>query len=281
MQRLIDLHTHTTASDGTDSPAGLVAKAKAANLAAIAVTDHDTVSGLASARAAGTELGLEVVPGVELAVSSPYGEIHLLGLWLPEETPRLAPALEAVRNERDKRNRLMLAKLRENGIDINYDELQALAGCESAGRLHMARLLVAKGFCRSAQEAFSTLLGEKGRMHVPRVLPTPQEGMQMLRAEGAVTVFAHPMLLKAPQDWLQKTAGELAGMGLDAVEAYHPEHNAAGTRFCEKMAKRYGLALSGGSDYHGGAKPDVALGYGKGNLRVPYDLLEKLRDCRQ
>ncbi len=278
MQRLVDLHAHTFASDGTDSPAELVAKAKAAGLAGIAVTDHDTISGLAAARAAGDAQGLEVVPGVELAVSSPYGEIHLLGLWLPCATPHLAPALEAVRAAREARNRLMLEKLRKNGINVGYDEILAFAGGESVGRLHIARLLTAKGYCRSPQEAFASLLGEKGRMHVPRALPTPEEGMRMLKADGAVTVFAHPMLVKAPRDWLKKTAEELRDMGLDGIEAYHPEHNPSGERFCEQLARRCGLALSGGSDYHGEAKPDVKLGTGRGNLRVPYALLQGLRE---
>jgi predicted metal-dependent phosphoesterase TrpH len=278
MRCLVDLHTHSSASDGTDSPEELAAGAMAAGLAAIALTDHDTLSGLAAARAAGAAQGLEVIPGVELAVSSPYGEIHLLGLWLPPETPRLAKALEAVRAAREVRNRLLLEKLRAGGIAVSYEELLAFAGGESVGRPHIARLLTARGCCRSPQEAFASLLGEKGRLHVPRALPTPEEGLRMLKDEGAVTVFAHPMLLKAPQDWLKKITGDLRDMGLDAVEAYHPEHTPAGEHFCEQLARRYGLALSGGSDYHGKAKPDVALGRGRGKLRVPYALLRGLRE---
>ncbi len=280
MRRLVDLHTHSFASDGMDSPAELVARAKAAGLAAVAVTDHDTVSGLDEACAAGNGLDIEVIRGVELAVSSPRGEIHLLGLWLPEKTPHLAPALEAVRDNRETRNRLMLEKLRKSGINLEYDEVLALAGGESVGRLHIARLLAARGFCRSVKEAFATLVGDHGRMHIPRVLPTPEQGMAMLRAEGAVTVFAHPMLLRPPPDWLEKMTGELAAMGLDAVEAYHPEQDAADTARCVNLAGRHGLALSGGSDYHGKAKPDVALGRGRGNLSIPYALLETLRERR-
>ncbi len=280
MEAMVDLHTHTSASDGADSPAELVAKAKAAGLAAIAVTDHDTVSGLDEACAAGDELGLEVIRGVELAVSSPYGEIHLLGLWLPHDLPFLGPALEAVRAEREIRNRHMIANLCNAGIVVSYDELLQVAQGESVGRLHLARLLVAKGYCRSPQDAFATLLGEKGRAHIARALPTPEEGMHMLRAEGAVTVLAHPMLLEATSDQLARVVAELAGMGLDAIEAYHSEHNSPGVRRCISLASRHKLALSGGSDYHGKAKPDVALGKGRGKLRVPYALLETLRARR-
>lgn len=277
----IDLHIHTTASDGTDSPGDVVAKAKDAGLAAIAITDHDTLSGLAEAVAAGSRLGLEVVRGVELAVSTPLGEAHILGLWLPENATRLAPALEAIRRDRDARNRRMIEMFQRAGFDVTYEELLKEAAGESVGRVHMARLVTRKGICASPREAFAKYLGDDKGMYVPRVIPTPEEGFALLQSEGATTVFAHPMLFKSPADKIHTLVARFVDLGLDAIEAYHSDHDAKAVRRVESWAGRYGLALSGGSDYHGDARPGTHLGIGKGNLRIPHDLLENMRDLRQ
>lgn len=276
MNRPVDLHTHTTASDGTDSPSVVVEKAAKAGLAAVAVTDHDTVAGLAEAVRAGERFGIAVVRGCELAVSSPYGEIHLLGLWLPEEMPRFSRFLEGIRQARDARNEEMAAKFKRAGFDVTYPELLAIAAGETVGRPHMARLLVQKGVCSSIRDAFDRFLGDGKAMYVPRVIPSPEEGLAMLRAEGAVTVFAHPMLLKAPLEAMERIVDFLAANGLDAMEAYHPEHDAKAVRRAESLARRYKLAVSGGSDYHGETRPDVAVGTGKGNLYVPFAIYERL-----
>lgn len=281
MRGPVDLHTHTSASDGTTSPEELVRMALAAGLSAVAVTDHDTVSGLHEAVHAGERHGLEVVPGCELAVSSPYGEAHLLGLWLPLETPRLAAELARIRAARDARNAEMVEGFRRAGYDVSYAELVSLARGESVGRPHMARLLVQKGICFSVREAFGKFLADDKPMYVQRAIPTPEEGLAFLKREGATTVFAHPMLLKAPPDKLELMVKTMAAQGLDAVEAYHSEHDAKATRRAVALAKRYNLALSGGSDFHGDARPDVALGVGRGNLHLPYTLLENLRALRE
>lgn len=281
MRGPVDLHTHTSASDGTASPEELVRLAFAAGLAAVAVTDHDTLSGLNEAARAGKRHNLEVIPGCELAVSSPYGEVHLLGLWLPQDAPHLAAALERIRTARDARNAEMVELFRRAGYDVSYPELLALAKGETVGRPHMARLLVQKGICSSVREAFSRFLADDGPMYVPRVIPTPEEGLELLQREGATTVFAHPMLLKAPPDKLELMVQTMAEQGLDAIEAYHSEHDAKATRRAVTLAKRYNLALSGGSDFHGDARPDVALGIGKGNLHIPYTVLEGLRALRE
>lgn len=276
MNRPVDLHTHTTASDGTDPPSIVVEKAAKAGLAAVAVTDHDTVSGLAEAVRVGEHSGIVVVRGCELAVSSQYGEIHLLGLWLPEKMPRLSRFLEDIRKARDARNEEMTAKFKRAGFDVTYPELLAIAAGETVGRPHMARLLVQKGVCASVREAFDRFLGDGKAMYVPRAIPSPEEGLDMLRAEGAVTVFAHPMLLKAPLDAMERIVDSLAANGLDAMEAHHAEHDAKAVRRAESLARRYKLAVSGGSDYHGETRPDVALGTGKGNLYVPFAVYESL-----
>lgn len=280
MHTYIDLHTHSSASDGTDSPGDLVALAAGEGLGAVALTDHDTVSGLAEACAAGKRLGVEVVRGCELAVSSPHGEVHILGLWLPEHPAALAAALASIRDARDARNREMVDNFRRAGFDVTYAELLAVAAGESVGRPHMARLLVQKGVCASTREAFAKFLGDDKAMYVPRALPAPEEGMALLRAEKATTILAHPMLLRATLPELDALVGTLAAMGLDGVEAYYPEHDAANTRRAKKLAERHNLALGGGSDYHGAVRPEVKLGRVWNNGRVPGHILEDLLERR-
>lgn len=280
MLRHIDLHTHSAASDGTDSPANLVALAASENLTAIAVTDHDTVSGLAEAAEAGRALGVFVVRGCELAVSSPFGEVHILGLWLPEHPARLAAALATIRTARDDRNREMVEAFRRAGYAVSYPELVAVAAGESVGRPHMAQLLVEKGICASTREAFTKFLGDNKGMYVPRVLPSPEEGIALLKEEGATIVIAHPMLIRAPFPEIEALVGRLAGMGLDAVEAYYSEHDATATRRALKLAARFDLGVSGGSDYHGSVRPDVQLGRVWNNGRISGEILDALLERR-
>lgn len=277
MTRRIDLHTHSNASDGTDSPRELIRRAKKLDLAAVALTDHDTLSGLDEAAEAGEEFGIELVRGVEVAAHTPHGEAHFLGLWLPSSAPGLEKALGDIRNGRALRNKRMLRKLAEGGMPLSMDDVLAEARGETVARPHIARALVKRGYVSSVQEVFATLLGENMPMYVPRAIPSPKDALAMLRAEGALTVFAHPMLLDAPLDWLDAFTAQLAEAGLDAIEAWHSEHDAAGVRFCVDLAARHGLALSGGSDYHGSCKPHVRLGSGRGNIRIPWSVLETLR----
>ena len=281
MPLFVDLHTHSTASDGTDSPTALVDKAAGFGLAAVALTDHDTVSGLDEAAEAGKKHAIEVVRGCEIAVNTPHGEAHILGLWLPENLPTLGPALENIRRSRQQRNRLMIDKLSAAGLPVSHEELQSIAGGESVGRLHIARLLVKKKLVRSLPEVFATLLGKEQPMYVPRELPSPEQGLAMLQAEGATTVFAHPMLLRAPEDWLDDFTADLARLGLDALEAYHADHAPEAIRRSLDLAERHGLALSGGSDYHGEARAGVRPGRGRGGLRVPVAIMEKLKTLRR
>ena len=280
MHDCIDLHTHSSASDGADSPAELMALAAADSLAAVALTDHDTVSGLDEAAIAGKRLGVDLVRGCEVAVSSPYGEVHLLGLWLPEKPATLAMALEKIRLERDGRNRDMVEKFQRAGFAVSYPELLAVAAGESVGRPHMARLLVEKGICSSTREAFATFLGDGKAMYVPRVLPSPAQGLAMLQAEGATTVLAHPMLLRAALPELEGLVCQLVALGLDAIEAYYSEHDAAATRCAKRLADRHGLACSGGSDYHGSVRSGVPLGRVWNGARVPVAVMEDLLERR-
>ncbi|MDR3073470.1 MAG: PHP domain-containing protein [Deltaproteobacteria bacterium] len=281
MPRFVDLHTHSSASDGRDSPAALVARAASLGLAAIALTDHDSVAGLDEAAAAGARHGIEVVRGCELAVSSPCDEVHLLGLWLPERAPNLEAALKRIGAAREARNREMIEGFRRIGYDLSYQELLETAAGATVGRPHLARLLTAKGICASPRDAFNRFIGDDKAMFIPRVLPTPEEGLALLRSEGALTVFAHPMMLKASPNALESLVARLSASGLDALEAYHAEHTPKAARRAEQLARRYNLALSGGSDYHGELHSDRPLGLGAGKRPLPYSLLEGLQGRRR
>ncbi len=275
----VDLHLHSTASDGTDTPAELVRKAAALGLSAIAVTDHDTMADLTEASVVAQDLGVELVPGCELSTRTPYGELHLLAFW-PDTTPEALAALEVEKTNRYRRNREILAKLAALGIHIDERDLMAEASGEIVGRPHIATALLRLGAVKTRPEAFSRFLGKDGAAYVPRMLMSPMDGLALLRSLNAVTALAHPLLLRAPLTWLRECIAELAGAGLDALEAYHSEHSSEQVRRVVDLAAEYKLALCGGSDYHGNNKPDIALGSGRGGLRVPAYLLDKLKELK-
>lgn len=281
-ERCIDLHTHSRASDGTDAPAGLARKAAAAGLAAFALTDHDSVAGLAEAGAKAEELGLEFVPGVEIAVWSDFGELHLLGLWVNPQAPGLAQKLSDLRLARERRNLLILDKLAGLDISLSMDEVLALSGGGAVGRPHIAAALKGRGYVRTRREAFDLYLGREGKAYAPRLLPDPAQGLALLAEAGATTALAHPCL--APSMNAQRLDALLPGlcdMGLEALEVWHSSHDPNQTRRCLELANKYGLLPTGGSDYHGDNKKDVALGRGRGNLRIAYSVLEALRAGRE
>lgn len=275
----VDLHVHSTASDGTDTPTELVYKAAALGLVAIALTDHDTLAGLDEARAAAAKTDLELVPGCELSTMTPYGEVHLLAFW-PDETPQALAALEIQKQYRRERNLAILRRLAELGINLAEQDLLAESAGDIVGRPHIAAALLRLGVVKTRAEAFARFLGRDGAAYVPRKLLSPLEGLRLLRSLNAVTALAHPLLLRAPLNWLGQCVGELAAAGLDALEAYHPEHSAANVRQAVDLAAANGLLLCGGSDYHGKSKSNIAMGSGKGGLRVPVSLLDKLKERR-
>lgn len=279
--KLIDLHTHSQASDGTDSPAALVKKAHAAGLAAVAVTDHDTLSGLEEAEETGRSLGITVIRGCELSTGTEHGEVHILGLWLPRKAQALQKQLALLRRKRAERNALIVDRLRGLGLAICLDDVLEAAQGESVGRPHIAEVLLRKGYVHDAREAFRDYLGSRGKAFVPKEALQPETAVRLLAELGATVCLAHPMLQKYPRGWLEDFTGRLVGYGLTAVEAWHSEHSETDVRACLALAKRFGLGLSGGSDYHGRNKPGIRLGVGRGGLRVGLDVLEDLRAARR
>lgn len=279
----IDLHTHSTASDGTDSPAELVRKAAQAHLAVLALTDHDTLAGLDEAEEEAKQRNIAFVRGCEISTATPWGEAHFLGLWIPQEpekTALLEAALEKVRMDRKERNLRIAEKLRALGLDVSYEAAEALAGGAVVGRPHFAALLCAMGVVKDRREAFRQYLGKDGLAYEPRRLMSPGEAVSLLKSTGAVVAMAHPRLLRAPVEELDHLVADLKEQGLDALEAYHSEHDAGDVRLCVELAARYDLQLSGGSDYHGLAKPNISLGRGKGGLRVGLGVYDELMRYR-
>jgi predicted metal-dependent phosphoesterase TrpH len=279
---LIDLHTHTTASDGSLTPAELVAMAAQAGLKALAVTDHDTVDGLAEALEAGRRAGLEVVPGVEISVQGgPTGSMHMLGLLVDHGHPGLVEGLKRLQRARAERNPKIVQKFNALGIPLTMEEVAAHAGGELVGRPHFAQALLKRGIVRDRGEAFARYLGAGAPAYVAKYRFSPAEGMAMIRAAGGVPVLAHPGMLKLATGDLEKLVRELMRDGLEGIEALYSEHDQALRNWLTSLAARLGLVISGGTDFHGLAKPDIRLGLGRGDLRVPPGVLAGLKQRRE
>jgi 3',5'-nucleoside bisphosphate phosphatase len=278
MTDAIDLHSHTTCSDGSETPAELVARAKANAARAIAITDHDTIGGLAEGQAAAELLGIEFVKGIEISAEYSPGTMHILGYGINDHCSALLSKLHELRVARDTRNPQIAEKLRALGVDINYDEVARLAGNEVVGRPHFARILVQKGFADSIQDAFNKFLAKGAVAYVEKKRLSPAESIDLLHEAGGIAVLAHPYQLRLPSmnDFLDLIA-DLAALGLDGVEAIYSRHSIAEREQYTKVAKQLGLVVSGGSDYHGTYKPDLDIVTGKGDLHVPYSVLENIK----
>jgi len=276
---IIDLHTHSTASDGTLPPRELTRLAAESGVSAIALTDHDSVEGLAEAAAAGDECGVEIIRGCELSVTDGARRLHILGLFLSERPTQLARELASLRDKRDNRNVIIIEKLQNLGIDITVEEVTALAG-DAVGRPHIAQVLMAKGVVPNFQTCFEKYLGNKGMAYAPKDVLPIETAVALLREEKATVVLAHPYLLGLKNRDLETLVSRYKDMGLDAIEALYTDHSPSQTREYLALAQRLDLAVTGGSDFHGSIKPEVRLGVGKGKLRVPASLLTALKERR-
>jgi len=278
MHQRIDLHTHSTASDGTLPPAELMRAAKKAELAAIALTDHDTFAGLPEARAEAAKLDLELVPGCELSLDYNGRPTHMLALFIDERPGHLVGELTRVMQARATRNEVMLEKLRTVGVNLKREDVERYA-TGVVGRPHMAQAMLAAGVVRSFEEAFSRFLGIGGLAYVPKAKLTPVEAMRAIHADGGLAVLAHPYLLSQQPRQIEAMLTELAALGLDGVEVYYTEHSDKYTALVSGLAQRLGLLESGGSDFHGAVKPGVALGRGRGGLFVRGELLDRMKEA--
>jgi len=276
----IDLHTHSTASDGTLNPSELLQAAKDAGLEAIALTDHDTTGGLAEAMSKANDLGVEFIPGCELSVVSPFGNMHILGYWIPAQVSKLSRTLETLRFRRHERNRLIMAKLNALGMEMSYEDVLAVAGGDAVGRPHIARVMHEHGYVDSVNEAFRIYLGSDGKAYVPKEKLGPRQAIELLKSVNATVVLAHPFLLGLQGPDLRGVVRQLREYGLDGLEAYYTMHRRDQTETYLRIARDLGLLVTGGSDFHGLVKPDVRLGVGFGDLFVPFELLTVMKEHR-
>lgn len=273
----IDLHLHTTHSDGSYSTREVMTFAKQAGVTALSITDHDIVEGVPEALAIGAELGIEAIPGVEISSRQGDSELHILGYFLNWTDPILAQRLTSLRDSRHTRNPKIVQRLNELGIDISYDEVRALAGTESVGRPHIARVLMEKKFVNSAKEAFDTYLANGRPAFIDRELPEPVEAVRWILEAGGVPVLAHPTWVRTSAEGLRTLLRELKEAGLGGIEVHYSTHSPSQTTEYLDLAKQCDLLVTGGSDFHGVTKPDIEVGIGRGQLKVSEKLLDPLR----
>lgn len=274
----IDLHTHSTFSDGTFTPLQLVKYAEEKGLKAFALTDHDTTEGIKEAKS--IETNVEVISGVEISTRYDKKEIHIVGLYINENDTDLNKQLKYYREKRVTRNFEILEKLNSLGVDITIDDVKESCTGDVISRAHIAKALVSKGFVGSYTEAFDRYLGDNKCAYVPRETLNYEESMELITKAGGVPVLAHPLLYKMSDTNLENMMVKLRQKGLKAVEVYYSTHSNSDTQHVMAMANRVGLIYSGGSDFHGATKPKIDMGTGMGKLAVPYEILEKIRGER-
>lgn len=276
----IDLHTHSYCSDGTLSPEGLVLLAKQKGLCAVALTDHDTIEGLAQFLMAGEKHGIETIPGIELAgqcQSFHQPELHIVGLGFNPNAEIWEVQTQIMQQNRHIRNIKMAAQLTAIGLPVTIEDLLQNAGGEIITRAHFANVLLKKGYIRTRDEAFSKYLSQGLPAYVPKILLTPARCIETIHAAGGISILAHPTLYRLAQDQLDYLCEELVSLGLDGIECFYSTYTPSQRKNMMKLAKKHHLYPSGGSDFHGENKPLISLGTGRGNLAIPYSLWENMK----
>lgn len=273
----IDLHTHSTASDGSCTPTEVMEAAVNAGLAAVALTDHDTMQGVPEAMEAAEKLDIECIPGIEL--SAVYGdrEVHIVGLFLDPRDSVLAKRLDSFRQIRKQRNLRMIEKMQAAGVDITMEKVRDLEGDAVITRANLARYLVHVGYAVSIKEAFDKYLSPGLPFYVPKTGVTPEDAVRAIRDGGGTAILAHPLLYDFTPAQLDTCIELLKNYGLQGIETYYSTYSPADERNMKRLADRHGLLWSGGSDFHGSVKPHIQIGKGMGHLVIPYDILDKLR----
>ena len=264
----VDLHVHTNFSDGLLSPTQVVQKAKEIGLKAIGIVDHDTIDGIAEAEETGAELGVEIVPGVELSSQFEGRDVHIIGFYFDPVHPRLMEYLERFQQERYKRAAKMIRNLNQLGVRLTMDEVEGRARGHSIGRPHLAEVLMEKGYVETFQEAFQRYIGYGSEAYEEKYKIGPEEAIGLLSEAKGLSFLAHP-----GYGITDETICQFVKAGLDGMEIIHPKLNQTRTQHLHKVAKQHGLLVSGGSDCHGGRNGKICMG----DFSVPYALLEDIR----
>jgi len=280
MNKRIDLHTHSTASDGSMSPRELVRHAKSSGLTTIAITDHDTIDGVKDALDEGAKIGIEVIAGVETSVEFDP-EMHMLGYFFEDTYKNFEPTLEKFRISRNDRNPKMVEKLKNLGFDITLEEVQLEAKGNIVARPHIANVLLKKGYVKSIREAFDKYISEGKPAFVKREKMSPEECIEAITKAGGIPVIAHPIFLYLSWRKLDLLVEKLVKVGLKGIETYYVENKGDDTGNLLRIVKKHNIVPTGGSDFHGTFKPGIEIGVGKGNLSVPYEVLERLKNCKK
>ncbi len=271
----IDLHTHSHFSDGTMSPTDLIALAKSCSLCAIALTDHDTVDGIEEAVKAGTTYGVEVISGIEFSTVS-TGETHILGYGIDIYNPNLVAAIDNAKKLRLQNNQRTAEALQKLGFDITVEDAKKISPIGNLGRAHFAKVMVNKGYVSSVKEAFDLYL-QKGRPAFNSLrLLQPEEAVNIIKKAGGKAFLAHLHLTKMKDKELNDYLVKLKKAGLDGIEGYYTEYDSRMQEEYQSLAKKLDLKISGGTDFHGLNKPDIKLGIGYGNLKIPYSLINEI-----
>ena len=276
--KLCDLHTHSTCSDGTLTPTELVELALEKNLAAVALTDHNTVAGLPEFLEAARGTELEAVPGIEFSVDYGDIELHILGLFVkPEHYGPITERVEDMLRRKEQSNIDLVKNLEQAGIFLSYEDIKAATTTGQVNRALIAAEMLRKGYVGSIQEAFSKYLKQSHGYYNPPKRPDAFETIRFIRSLGAVAVWAHPFLNLKTEEAIREFLPEACEAGLQGMEVFYPKFDENQTALALQLVKEFGLQPSGGSDFHGENKPDIQLGSGKGSLFLPITLLEGLK----
>ena len=278
----IDLHIHSTASDGSRTPSEILSLAEKLNLGAIAITDHDTIEGSVEALEKGIPASLNFLTGVEISSNPPIplpssGSLHILGYGIETDNPELNLALSVLRKARKNRNPEILKRLENLGIAISIDEIQKKVGTGQIGRPHIAQAMLAKGVVRTMNEAFEKYLGKNCPAYIDKYRIECEKTIELIRNAGGIPVLAHPGLIKTgdPEE-LKHLVSVLKEMGLMGIEVFYTDHTQNQSVEFQTIALRHDLLVTGGTDFHGEMLPDIQMGNGRGGLFIPYEIYENL-----
>ena len=275
-ERTVDFHTHSTCSDGTMTPTELVDHAKKCGLSAFALTDHDSVDGIKEAQRRAEEIGMEFIPGIEFSAAE-NTETHIIGLFIDPENESLLRTIEKLKGSRKRRMEEVCSKLRSLGFNITHEEALALAGGKIVGRAHIAKLMVEKGYCVTVKECFDKYIGLGKPAYAEKNELSAVEAVKSIRAAGGLAYLAHLNQTGYDTKKLEQLLIQLKEAGLNGIEGYYPEYTSEHITEYRAIAERLSFSLSGGSDFHGGMKPHISMGTGKGDLIIPYYVLENMK----
>lgn len=278
--RIVDLHTHTTESDGSFTPEELILEAKRKGLSAIAITDHDTFAGIEKAMPVASENDIELIPGIEFSTDYNGREVHVVGLYIDTKNPQLNSKIKEFKECRENRNVLIVENLQKEGFDITMEALKAENPDCVITRANIARFLYEHGMIPSIQTAFEKYIGDNCKCFVNRFKVTPMEAVRLIKEAGGTAILAHPLLYHMSTPTLQKMVNEMKTAGLDGIEAIYCTYSTGEEREMKQFARQNNLLISGGSDFHGSTKPKLELATGYGKLYIPYSVLADIKAYR-